>query len=178
MRPLRQVRLVDILLDWGRHEAAGRYQERLAGFTLETLDHIDLVLRTRSNLVVRLLGRRPLDSVLAELEPADMEGMLMANGLDLDGWIQEKEAAGDESYAHFLRLVEAPDPPMGRVVAAVEVLDRVRNQFSPFILYDGWHRAAAWRERIRRGRPSLLNAYVIFTDQSDCFMPQPELSIP
>lgn len=61
------------------------------------------------------------------------------------------------------RLVETPD--LDPLVCTAEVAAGDADQLEwPIVIYDGWHRAAAWLIRAREGRPAYrLTAHLITT---------------
>lgn len=165
--------LVEALAHWGAHEAAGRFRGRIACDPGDPLACIDLVLHGRSPHLARLLASEPVATVSVNLDPDDSAHLVLADGRSLAAWIAAAQAEGGLAATHWHAMVERPQPPDGRVICGAELLDAATHQIGPLVLYDGWHRAAAWHERCRLGRPEPLGAYVVLTRRPDARLMRP-----
>jgi hypothetical protein len=68
--------------------------------------------------------------------------------------------------------VETPD--FSPIVCTVQVAeDGTDHLVGPFVIYDGWHRAAAWLISTREGQPYRLNAKVIKTKRPLVHLSEP-----
>jgi hypothetical protein len=113
----------------------------------------DLALRYRAPLIAHILSHHPVGAVMVELEPDDANVCVLADGRTLDQWIVQASGA---DLAHFEKLRDDAAPPQGPLVAAIR-----ESGPTPIILYDGWHRSAAWFERCRTGRHSNISAHLL-----------------
>jgi len=154
MRELGSSRVIDALADWGTHEAAGRWRGREAPLPAgDVAAAADFALRNRAPFVALILSHEPRGVVTVELEPQDADLLVLADGRNLEQWIAQADA---DSRAHFEQLRDAETPPQGPLVLAV-----LAPGPSPLVVFDGWHRSAAWFERCRGGRPSNLSAHLL-----------------
>lgn len=159
--------LVEALAHWGGHEASGRFRGRVDCDPGDPMACVDLVLHGRSPHVARILASEPVATVSVSLDPGDGAHLVLADGRSLDAWIATAQAEGGPSATHWRELVERPEPPEGRVICGAELLDAATRRIGLLVLYDGWHRAAAWHERCRLGRGEPLGAYVVLTRWPD-----------
>ena len=154
MRELGSSRVIDALADWGAHEASGRLRNLVQPLPAgDVAEAADLTLRYRAPFVAHILSHYPAGAIMVDLEPQDADRLVLADGRSLEQWIAQ--ATGD-SLAHFEQLRDAAGSPQGPVVAAV-----LQPGPSPIVVFDGWHRGAAWFERCRTRRPSNLSAHLL-----------------
>ena len=59
-------------------------------------------------------------------------------------------------------MVGEKQAPKGPLVASAKY-EQAPNTIGPLILWDGWHRAAAWHERCKIGKSSCITCYLILT---------------
>jgi len=157
----------DALAHWGAHEADGRLSSRVKCDSSNRLVCLNLVLQCRAPYVARLIAREPVSTHHVAFEPQDAAAFVLADGSSIERWIEQTTAAGGEAYAHFRRMVENPAASTGRIVCAACVVNPVSLPPGAVVLYDGWHRAAAWVERNRCGKPSTLEGYLIVARHPD-----------
>ena len=122
---------------------------------------MEVVLRHVPALVARILLAEPLDpdkpggAFRADFESADSTKLVLHTGVRL----ASVDVFGN---AHVQQLVKIPDA--APIVCTIRVAgDDTTNVIEPFVIYDGWHRAAAWLISIREGRPYPLTAEIIKT---------------
>ncbi len=174
MRINEESTLKEALTHWGRHEASKRYRTEISFDPTDDLGCLNFILQRRSPYIARIISRVPLDTFRASIEPNDSSALLLANGWTIDRWITHVKAEKNDSFAHFSRLVEEPECSEGSLVCAAEVIDQTANQLGAVVLYDGWHRVAAWFERLEMGRSSDIDVYLIVTGLADpLLMPTP-----
>jgi hypothetical protein len=145
--------LVEALAAWGEHEANGRLRGQVQIASNDRAAFADLTLRYRAPFVTHLLSHYPTDAVMIDFEPRDADAIFLADGRKLSDW---STGASQESLAHYKTLCESASPPLGPLVAAIHASGQ-----GPFVRYDGWHRAAAWRQRCSSGRGSNISAHLI-----------------
>jgi hypothetical protein len=165
MKVLSESSLVSALVAWGVHEAMGRHQGKADCQITDRLNVLDWLLRARAPYVQLILGRQPVKTLMVELEPEDEPSMLLADGRSVDDWIEGERQHNAQAWAHVQRMVASPDAASGAWVGAATLLDAEKNQLGPVVLYDGWHRAAAWRECCKMGRPSAQRAFLVLTQR-------------
>jgi len=165
-------RLIDALAIWGAHEAGGRLCGQLpASFAAsDPSSCVDLVLRYRSPLIARILESQPISVRTVQIAPDDRSAMVLADGRTIPQWI---EAVGmhDASGDAFCRgMADSDQPVVGPLICAAPVSsdDRARV-LGPIVLYDGWHRAAAWWTQVDRGANYDIDAYLVLTKLPDRF---------
>lgn len=156
MKQIGKSSLLDALSIWGAHEAAGRLKDRVEIDTNDKFKCADLALRYRAPLVAHILSHNPAGAIIANLDYNDAQNILLADGKKIEQWIENVDGNSKE---HFEKLCKAFEPPAGPLVGAVH-----QSGNGPIVLYDGWHRAAAWFERCRNGNLSPIDAQlIIFT---------------
>lgn len=166
MKQLHASTLADALLQWGRHEAEGRLKGQLTALPTTQVDCLNVLLHTRPNMVAHLLKREPLQTLLVELEPGDEASWRLSNGQSVDDWMAHIQTQTDPaSWAHVQALVQAEHAPVGPVLLVACMLEgqdsTQQTLISSLVLYDGWHRTAAWLLRCRDQRPSKLQAHLV-----------------
>jgi len=162
MRHLHSTTLADVLVAWGRHEALGRFKHQLQSEPATPLECMNLLFHARPRMVAHLLQHKPTASLVVELEPGDESVLRLTNGSTLDEWLSR---AADRWLTNVETLVRADEPPAGPVLV-VGVLSDAESaagsvRMNSLILYDGWHRTAAWLLRCRQRRPSRLLANLV-----------------
>lgn len=167
MRDISASALVEALAHWGAHEASGRLRGQVQIDVSDRLACVDLVLRYRAAYVARILARQPLAVSLATLDPGEVSSLRLADGRGLDDWIAFITAEGGTSLEYFRQLVERPPECNGWVLAVAKLMDARTGRVGPLVLYDGWHRAAAWFERNRQGLSSTLAAFLVVSQLPD-----------
>jgi hypothetical protein len=146
--------LLDALAAWGAHEADGRARDRYPIDISDKYACANFIMWQRAPYVSHILSRNPHPTaLLVELDANEFGVIRLANGLTLEQWIEQADA---DATKHFRRLCDAPESPQGPLVGAC-----YESFAAPIMLYDGWHRAAAWFERCRTGRPSTITSYLI-----------------
>jgi len=154
------ITLVDALSGWGLRERETHPGIRVPTDPRERMIlGMEIVLRHVPELIARILFAEPLSPnepravFRAEFGLEDVDKLLLHNGVAL---------ADCPSNEHVERLVRTPD--FSPIVCTVQVeKDEPDRLVGQFVIYDGWHRSAAWLIRARRGRPERLIAEVIKT---------------
>ena len=140
------LRLIDALSGWGLRECV-KYPE----VQVPSDESHRTILGME--VVLPLAPTEPRAVFRAEFGLEDVDKLLLHSGVAL---------ADYPSDEHVQRLVTSPD--LSPIVCTVQVEkdepDRLAGQF---VIYDGWHRSAAWLISARRGRPERLIAEVIKT---------------
>jgi hypothetical protein len=168
MRIICQSTLADALAAWGKHEATGRLQRQLSVANPDKLTSLNVVLQYRAPFVARILLRDAVQALEVELEASDGENIVLADTRSLSGWIDKVRSAGGDSLEYFERLVASVDPPRGPFFAAAT--QPSPNEIDELIVYDGWHRLSAWYQRVREGRPSTIQGFLVIVRFADPLM--------
>ncbi len=156
------IRLIDALSGWGLREAALKYgMEVPSDESQRTMLGMDVVLRHVPELIARILHAEPLGvaehrGVLKVDFGPEESNLLLHNGATLAEYI------GQLNAKYVRTLVETPD--FAPLVCTVQVAeDDTDLLVGAVVVYDGWHRAAAWLTRVHEGSPYRLTAHLIKT---------------
>jgi len=165
-------KLVDVLAEWGLHEAHGHLLGALPiplippappGHARDAAG-VELALRYRSPLVARILQAGPRAVLTVEFEPDDRASLFIADARPLPEWA----AAIAKQSTYVSVLAEGSDPVTRQLVCAVHApgghLDNIQG---PVVIYDGWHRGAAWWLQMEAGRRHTISADLILTETLD-----------
>lgn len=169
--------LTKALAGWGAHEAHGRLAGRTQVDTANPLACAELALQSRSPYVGRILLRDPLAVLEVELTVADIGNLVLADGRSLASWKADVTRDNGESAAHIQRLIDDSTGSANGghlLCAATVVSDAPTLRINHAVLYDGWHRAAAFLERARRGRAHGIRGYLVTTREADRLLPVPQ----
>jgi hypothetical protein len=169
-------RLVEVLTEWGLHEAEGRLRGKLPAPLVSPVATgpardaagVELALRYRSPLVGRILQAGPLAVLSVEFDPDDRAGLFIADGRPLPQWADaiSKEETADGKYV--LDLAGGSDPVTHQLVCAVHAPGADLNNIkAPIVIYDGWHRGAAWWLQMEAGRRHMMSGDLILTENLD-----------
>ena len=154
------ITLVGVLSGWGLRECV-KYPEIPVPSeeSRRTIFGMEVVLRHVPELIARILLAEPLAPgepravFRAEFGLDDVDKLVLHSGVRLSDY---------PSNEHVQRLVRTPDSRP--IVCTVQVdKDEPDRAVGPIVIYDGWHRSAAWLITARRGRPDRLTAEVIKT---------------
>jgi len=176
---LGERRFVEILADWGLHEAEGRLREILpseltpaAAGPERVIEGLEVAIRNRSPLVGRLLLAQPRGALRVGLAPEEGDALYIFDGQTLRAW-STAILAEETPEGEFVRgLVHSDVPVAGPFVCMVTVPDGdLAHPKGPIVLYDGWHRAAAWFKHCQSGRPYPILADLILTNGPDPLCP-------
>lgn len=162
MEHLTQANLVEVLAEWGAHEAKGRNQSEVQFDLNDKFACADYALRFRAPLISAILKLEPIGTALYELNENESNAVVLFDRRNIDQWIQDAQNSNGKEWEHFQTMVDAETPPKGPLIASAKH-EQSSNTIGPLILWDGWHRAAAWYERCRIGKPSCISCYLIFT---------------
>jgi hypothetical protein len=157
-----QVDLVSAMAVWGAHEANGRERARAQFDLSNKLACADFSLRFRAPLWAAILQQEPVVTLLVEFEPQESDAFVLFDGRSIDDWIQAARISGASEWQHFRGMVAADGPPGGSLIGSAR-RPPPTGIIGPIVLWDGWHRGAAWRERWREGKVSRMSAYLILT---------------
>lgn len=169
-----QQSLTHALACWGAHEASGRLSRKVHVDTTNLLSCTELALLSRPQLTARILLREPIVVFEVELTPSDLNNLVLANGQSVEAWRTDVAREDAESNVHIQRLIDEVEDPWIKgslLCAATLVSETPTLEISDTVLYDGWHRAAAFLERARLARASSVPGTLVLTRSADSFLP-------
>lgn len=170
MSNFEQCSLAEALSAWGHHAASGRPKENLPpGLDLEDpIACISLALSSRSMLIARIIASEPVIALRGLVSASEILSLELADGRTVPEWVAATSRSGTADWRYVEAMVSAPSAPGGALVAAAQLITEEPDVVTgPKYLYDGWHRAAAWLERSRRGLEEHAPIYLILTRQQD-----------
>jgi hypothetical protein len=167
-------RLVDIFSDWGLHEAAGRLRSELPAHLVPPEEEgearvragLEVALRFRAPLIGRILLSQPTRALRVEAPAGVIAEVRLFDGQTLERWSEAILVQGDPEGDAVRRLAESENPVAGPLIGMITMSDG-GHPLSPFVLYDGWHRAAAWYAHVRAGRIYPIAMDVIISRRRD-----------
>lgn len=154
MRILKECRLVDVLGEWGIHEGEGRLQLPAGTFEGDErlLSGVEVTLTRRSPLAWRILAGWPMASLRIEIAPDDVAALRITDGRTVEDWTNAVLKDQMESGAHVRALADTAEVVSGPLTCTAQTADgSVACVKPPIVIFDGWHRAAAWIAQLRRG---------------------------
>jgi len=166
--------LTNALARWGEHEAQGRLAGKIQVDTTNPMVCTEFALLSRSPYIARILLREPQAVFEVEMNAVDIGNLVLADGRSVESWQAGTAQDDSESAAHIQRLIHDPGEGASKgylLCAATLVSDNPSQQLSDIVLYDGWHRAAAFMERVRLARAKSIPGYLVITRTADRFLP-------
>lgn len=166
--------LTSALASWGAHEAEGRLAGKIQVDTVNPMACTEVALLSRSPYIARILLREPQAVFEVELNAVDIRSLVLANGRSIESWRTDIDLENGESIAHVQRLIYDQEDSANRgylLCAATLVSDTPTLQLSDVVLYDGWHRAAAFVEKVHLTRAKSIHGYLVITRTADRFLP-------
>lgn len=165
--------LTNTLASWGKHEAEGRLAGKIQVDTANLMACTEFALLFRSPYIARILLREPQAVFEVELDAGDIGNLVLADGRSVESWQADTTQENGESAAHVQRLIHDPWDGAGKgylICAATLVPGNPSQQLSDIVIYDGWHRAAAFMERVRLARAKSIHGYLVITRTADQFL--------
>ena len=160
-------RLIEALAEWGLHEWTGRLKRpaHSDAHSLEAfLDGANTGVWYRAPLVVRILVAEPQERTLrVEIPWEEAATLHIADGRRLIAWTDAILVAQTEDAEHVRRLVAKNDPVVSSLICTARIAGQAL--LPPVVIFDGWHRAAAWVEHGRRGNKYSITADIILTNE-------------
>lgn len=123
----------------------------------------DFALRHRAPLVSAILGLVPMQTAVVEFEAEESEALFLFDGRNIDAWLEAADAVKDNGWKHVQNMVSGVSPLEGPLVVTATCQVTPDGPIGRIILWDGWHRAAAWRRLFLSGKSSSMTAYLILT---------------
>jgi len=155
MEPVRKIRFVDALAEWGEHEAKGRLRDRKILMN-GPLDAVEVALRMRAKIVWRLLQDKATESCVFRFDATIIKRLLFdyTHRWSLEQWLARINNQDDPSSRHHYRkLAEANEqikPPLLFYFDGLNV-----------VVVDGFNRTAAWIAHHKRGFDYPIEANVV-----------------
>ncbi len=159
-------RLVDVLGEWGAHEAEGRL--RLPPTAVQgaarVLAGVEVALTYRSPLAWRMFAGWPMASARVEIAPEDVPALQITDGRTADEWTTAILEDHTDSGKHVRSLADGAREVVGPLTCAAQTADgTVGSVQAPIVIFDGWHRAAAWIAQLRRGANYSISGSLVVT---------------
>ena len=174
MRITGNCRLVDVLGEWGNHESEGRLQ-RPPGSILQgdarILLGVEVAVNYRSPLAWRILAGWPVGCARVEILPEDAPALRIADGRTADEWTTAVLGDQTDSGAHVRRLADAGREVVGPLTCTAQTADGTAARLqAPIVIFDGWHRVAAWIAQLRRGANYRISGNLVVTQHPVPFL--------
>jgi hypothetical protein len=170
MKHLAEGRLVDALAEWGAHEAQTRYGRSPSA---DRLNHVELALRSRAPMVARILAATPLGCARVEVTADDVPALIITDGRSLEAWTDAVLLDQGRSGADVRAMVAGAAAVAGPMICTATLPEGSDTMEPPLIIFDGWHRGAAWLEHGRRGHRYPIGAYLILTRRQASLLGEP-----
>lgn len=169
MQILEECRLIDALGEWGIHEGLGRGRNRYPATLFEGPDRIlngaEVALTYRAPLSWRILRGWPLVCLRVDFGQEDVPALHIADGRPLQAWTNAVMQDQADSGRHVRAMAAAADRVVGPLLCAAQRAGenplRVR---APIVIFDAWHRAAAWVSQIGGGESYPIRGYLVVTE--------------
>ena len=152
MERLDPILLVDAIAVFAAHERHARPR------TLAPARFADAryALLKRATVLGRLQKALPIETLRVRLDPADVARLTYADGRSPSEWVEWVKAKRPQAYEHYDTLAHSPTPVAGPLLLAGQ------NDAS-LVVYDGYHRVAAWWAHIERGQRYPIDANLVVT---------------
>ena len=152
MKLLGTCRLVDILSEWGSHNT----QWRLGRDVVDVLDGVEFALTYYSELVSTVLAAGPIGCFRVEVATEDLPQIVLHNGQLMTDWVNAVEVCDNENGNYVRRMAAENERIVYPLICSCKG-DLVNaglglQLYPPFVIFDGWHRGAAWVVHVRAGR--------------------------
>ncbi len=154
---------MDALGEWGMHNTAWRAGREIR----DILEGAEFALTYYSPLVARILVAGPLSCLRTEISAEDLPHLLIADGRPATEWTTAVQQDASRSGADVRALAAASQPVTGPLVCTCvgETVDGGLRLRPPFVIFDGWHRGAAWILHGQSGKVYPISANVIVTER-------------
>lgn len=165
MRGLGRMKLADALAEWGAHEAAGRWQRSKNGDLGDRqyyAEAVEMALITRSPLVWRLLAAWPAETLRVEISAEDIPGLILADARSVSEWTEAVISDDSDGGRHIRRMADSIEQVRGPLLCSAQKTP-AGQLAAPIVIFDGWHRVAAWALQIKRRAPYPLSANLLVT---------------
>jgi hypothetical protein len=157
---LQRCRIVDALGEWGTHNTSWRAGREIS----DAEDGVNFVLTYYAELVGRILAAFPFACLRTEILAEDLPLLQLHDHRPAD--VLTTLRAVDSREGDYVRMMTAAEAPvMGPLTSTCQaaVVDGTFQLQPPFLIFDGWHRAAAWILQGRAGKVYPITANVILT---------------
>jgi hypothetical protein len=145
--------------------AKDRYPAAMFEGADRLLNGVEVALTFRAPLSWRLLRGWPLACLRVEIAPADVRGLSLADRRTADAWVDAVAIDQTDSGRHVRSLAEAVGPVTGPVLCTAQSADgSATNVRQPVVIFDAWHRAAAWIMQLRRGEVYPIIGFLVVTE--------------
>ena len=169
MHIISESTFVEALTHWGVSEVGRRKNNAPPCDPTDEQACLNHILSYRSPYVSRVIERGPVKTYKVAFDIKDIECLLLADSRPIQEWIKDTQTAGGESLEYFNSLVEEPDLIRGHLFCAAKILKTKPLELSTIVIYDGWHRVAAWVINTQQQDMQPIEAYLTITKKEDRF---------
>lgn len=158
--------MVDVLGEWGNHEGEGRLHLPPSALQGEArlLAGVEVALTYRSPLAWRMFAGWPLACARVEIVPEDVPTLRITDGRTAEEWTTAILEDRMDSGRHVRGLADVAKEVVGPLTCTAQTADgTVARVQTPIVIFDGWHRAAAWIAQLRRGANFSISGSLVVT---------------
>lgn len=166
MRIVGECRSVEVLGEWGIHEGQGRLQLPAGMFQgeMRLLSGAEVALTCRPPLAWRILAGWPIACLRIEIAAEDVPALRITDGRTAQDWTTAVLSDQTDSGSHVRALADAAEAVSGPLICTAQTTDgSVSRMRPPIVIFDGWHRAAAWIAQLRRGAAFPITGSLVVT---------------
>lgn len=167
MRKISEATIVDALTHWGVNEVIGRHSNEQPCDPSDHAACLNYLLFYRSPYVGRIIERSAFQTLLVELDPNDVGRMILADGRSINKWLTDMDKSNSDSMGYLNKLDEDPTLISGKIICAAKVITLNPLELSVVVVYDGWHRMAAWAKNAQKLQLPPIQGYLMLTKKED-----------
>jgi hypothetical protein len=153
MQRLETIRIFDAIAEFADHERRGRFH--IAQSFATPADAVEFALLRRAPVLARILKAVPIEATRVLIDPSEIDRLRFADGRTPSQWV-EWVTVEPKSFAHYDAMAMSPTPIEGPLLLAGQT-------DASLIVYDGYHRMAAWWTHIQHGRRYPITANLVIT---------------
>ena len=152
---------MDALGEWGSHNSSWRAGREIR----DSSDGVDFALTYYSELVSRILAAYPFGCARAELLAEDLPNLVLHDKTFASVYATAIEKATNRSGEYVRDMAAAEVPVVGPLTCTCRsaTVDGGLQLYPPFVVFDGWHRGAAWILHGKAGKVYPLSTNLILT---------------
>ena len=106
----------------------------------------------------------PMACARVEIVPEDVPALRITDGRTAEEWTTAILDDQTESGKHVRDLADAARAVAGPLMCTAQTTDgSVTRVQAPIVIFDGWHRVAAWIAQLRRGANYSISGSLVVT---------------
>lgn len=99
-----------------------------------------------------------------EIVPEDVPALRITDGRTAEEWTTAIFADQTDSGKHVRNLADAAREVIGPLTCTAQTADgSLARVQAPIVIFDGWHRVAAWMVQLRRGAKYSISGNLVMT---------------